>query len=59
MQPGGKVQTKEHKKICQMVTTLLSEWVVPDSTSYYALSGRAPFVLAMRVVVSFKISFSL
>ena len=23
MQPGGMVQTKEHKKICQMVTTTI------------------------------------
>ena len=37
---------------------LLSEWVVPDSTSYYALSGRAPLVLAISVVTSFKMSFS-
>ena len=38
---------------------LLSEWVVPDSTSYYALSGRAPFVFAMRVSTNFRMSASL
>ena len=31
---------------------------MPDSTSYYALSGRAPLVLAISVVTSFKMSFS-
>ena len=31
---------------------------MPDSTSYYALSGRAPFVFIIRALTSFKISFS-
>lgn len=31
---------------------------MPDSTSYYALSGRAPFVFRISAFTSFKISFS-
>ena len=37
---------------------LLSEWVVPNSTSYYALSGRAPLVLEMRALTNFRMSAS-
>ena len=36
MQPGGKVQTKEHKKICQMVTTTIWHRIDIRSTMYGA-----------------------
>lgn len=36
MQPGGKVQTKEHKKICQMVTTTIWHRIDIRSTLYGA-----------------------
>ena len=56
MQPGGKVQTKEHKKICQMVTTTIWHRIDIRSTLYGAdlkgcsLSDKRKFVFNVALL---------